>query len=87
MAKSKAKAGFAGAHGSATVSIAEMHKLLAFALAQHEAHKGTAWHEKPPCGGCHWWQGYAAALADLISGERPKPIGAQSPNVRMSDRP
>ncbi len=36
------------------------------ALTQH---KKSSFHERPPCGGCHFWQGYIAALEDVISGE------------------
>ena len=36
------------------------------ALAKHTA---SAFHEKSPCGGCHFWQGYIAGLTDLGSGQ------------------
>jgi len=65
---------------------AEIRERLNFALEQFEAHKSTAFHEQPPCGGCHWWQGYAGALADLISGERPKPIVTKSPNIVLGQQ-
>ncbi len=42
---------------------------LSAARTALEQHKKSGFHENPPCGGCHFWQGYIAALEDVISGE------------------
>ena len=42
---------------------------VAEAFARHRA--GTVDHESPPCGGCHFWQGYEGAITDILSGQMP----------------
>jgi len=34
-------------------------------------HLRSGFHESHPCGGCHFWSGYEAALRDVLSRQLP----------------
>lgn len=47
------------------------HELLKRVPETRAQHLRGGFHESHPCGGCHFWSGYEAALRDVLSEQTP----------------